>query len=98
MSYETFAAARPAASPARASDNDFVTRAAGLNDVEAGFYAEVEQMREDFADLFRRLEYKRAPDERSPFTIDGRWAAIAKTQLQQGMMALDRAILRTKAF
>ncbi|MCG7348886.1 Acb2/Tad1 domain-containing protein [Sphingomonas sp. ACRSK] len=80
------------------AQNCLQTRTAGLNDVEAGFYAEVEQMREDFADLFRRLEYKRAPDERAPFIIDGRWAAIAKTQLQQGMMALDRAILRTKEF
>lgn len=69
-----------------------------LNDVEAGFTFEIAQMREDFGDLFRRLEYKRAPDERAPFTVDGRWLAIAKTHLQEGMMALSRAVERPVGF
>ena len=31
-------------------------------------------------------------------TIDTRWVAIAKTQLQQGLMALTRAVARPTTF
>jgi hypothetical protein len=42
--------------------------------------------------VLRRVEYLGQPG--TGFTVDGRWAAIARTHFQEGFMALNRAIFQ----
>lgn len=61
-----------------------------LTEREIDFMNHVKAYANELGDMFERLSQESE--------IDKRWLAIAKTQLQQGFMALTRSIARPTSF
>lgn len=61
-----------------------------LTEREIDFMNHVKAYGNELGDMFERLSQESE--------IDKRWLAIAKTQLQQGFMALTRSIARPTSF
>lgn len=49
-------------------------------------------------ELVDRLRATRPFDPTNPIPIDGRWVSIGVTHLQEGLMALTRAVARPSTF
>lgn len=64
-----------------------------LSQGEIDLMNEVKTKGADLGDMFRALESPHQAIE-----VDKRWLAIAKTQLQQGFMALTRAVAKPEFF
>lgn len=62
-----------------------------LNEDEIALMNEVKAEGQRLADLVRKIE-------RSPIALDARWLNIGTTHLQQGLMALTRAIAKPNSF
>ena len=68
---------------------------------EIALMNEIKELGERCGDLVQRLKNSRSPDERKAGVIeqiDQRWVAIGATELQQGFMALIRAVARPTTF
>jgi hypothetical protein len=74
--------------------NDQDTKIAGyreLNEKEIGAINDIKHAAEQIDILIESLVAR-------PINIDGRWLAIGKTELQQGFMALTRAVAKPTTF
>lgn len=60
-----------------------------LSDLEIGAINDIKQIENRVGDLIAQLR-----DSESGVVLDGRWAAIAVTDLQKGFMALTRAVAK----
>lgn len=58
----------------------------------------VKALAEDCNTLIKSLEFLNQVSEDFPMGIDKRWLAIGTTQLQQGFMAVNRAIAQPTTF
>ena len=66
-----------------------------LTAVELALINEVKDLEADLMRLIEKVNTLNSGSAMRPFTVDSesyRWAAIAKTDLQTGLMALTRAI------
>ena len=68
-----------------------------LNSDEMLLIAKVAETGEHLQALFDDIEI-RARGADAPIRIDKMWLALARTRMQEGLMALNRAIARPKTF
>lgn len=66
-----------------------------LTEDEASCMNKIKEMGNAVGSLLMSIE---ADELEGRVRLDGRWVSIAKTQLQQGFMALTRAVARPESF
>lgn len=71
-----------------------------LNEEEAFLMNLIKASAESLGALVDRLDKlpNPKPESQDPVQIDKRWLSIARTQLQQGFMALTRSVARPTSF